>query len=363
MTGKKGRVTVFQFFALLFTARVLIVLFINGSFTGGNHFLDNVISCLLGALANCVLALPLYFLYRAQPAVSVPAGTVQLAHKAGRLAPAYYTVYFVLIDSIYLSLFQLFMANVMEPNAVTWVLGLVTVAAACYAACLGLEAIVRAAVVMMVIVLLGTALILSGLFGRMDWLHLRPLFFEGPRQALQGCIVALGFGSELPALAILMPHVKGKRLRGFLWWNALTYGFTALVIFAAVAACGDYLNNQLFPLYTAASVAHLSILERMDVLFVIAWMGGLFLKLAVDFHMIRQCTGLVCKRANHPAAIFVAGAVVFVVTQVVFSSLAVQKILLNIWVALVLSLVASAGVPLVLLVMRHRKCRKEAQHP
>lgn len=362
MSGEKGRVTAFQFFAFLFVSRMLIVLFVNGTFAGGDNFLDNTISCLLAAVLNVALAVPLFFLYREQPLLSVPERSVQLLGRAGRAVPVYYAAYYLVIDVVYLSLFQMFMANAMEPNAVAWTLGVITVAAACYAAVLGIEAILRTAVILLVVMLLGTLLVLGGLAGQMEPLHFRPLFLEGPRQTLQGWAMLFGFGTELPTIAILLPHVKGKRTRGFLWWNVLTYGFTALLLLATVAACGDYLDQQLFPMYTAASVAHLSIFERMDIMFIIAWMSGLFVKLSADLYIIRQCAAAVSERADHPAAIVTAGAVIAVGTQVVFQSLAAQKAFLNLWCILALSLLSAVGVPLLLLgVRRYRKKRREAQ--
>ncbi len=354
MKGKKGQITAFQLYALLFSIQVLMVLFINGSFTGGNDFLDNTVSCLLAAGLNLLFSLPLFLLYRADQTMSIPEWSVHLLGKKGKGVALYYGAYLLFMDGIYLSLFQVLMANVIEPHSVPWVLSLITVIAACYAATLGLEASARAGVFLMVLVLAGTGLLFSGLLVQADFLHFQPLFIDGARQTVQGCLVFFSFGTQLPLLALVLPAVRGKVQRGFVLWNLLTALFMALLILVAVASCGDYLRNQLFPLYTAASMARLSFFERMDMLFVVAWMCGLFLKLSLDLCLIQRCIGFFTSRGKY-LVILLAGGALLLLSQVVFHNAEFKQMLLDLVGICILSFIGAAGIPWLLLGVRKWK--------
>lgn len=357
MQDKARSITSFQFYSLLFASRTLIVLFINADFAGGKNFLDNVVSCLPALLLSFLLVIPTYLLFRSHPQTSVPALSVQLLGRFGKAVPLYYSLYYSFMDVFYLTMFLIFMGNALEPHVVQPVLCAVTIAAAAYASFLGLEAIARSAVFLLFIMLIGSAFVLIPLAVEYNPLHLRPLFADGPRQTLQGALMLFGCNTGLSTIAVLLPKVKGRRKRGFVWWNLLVYGFAALLIFIVVGACGDYLNEQLFPIYTASSLAGLGgFSERMDMLFVIAWMSGLFVQLAADLYIIRGCNGLVYKRGDSVSGMLLVCLLIVLVTQWVYNSLPAQSAVLNLWVILPLSLIGALGIPLLLLLVQ--KLRK-----
>ena len=131
---KQYRISAGQLFSILFVNQSVIMLTHNTLLGGGENMVDNILSALLALVLNFVLILPLYFLHRRNPQENVLETGERLVGKPGAILLAvFYGLYFMAIDSYYLSFFQIFLNNIMEPLMPVWLVALAFVAVVCYA--------------------------------------------------------------------------------------------------------------------------------------------------------------------------------------------------------------------------------------
>ena len=110
---KQYRISAGQLFSILFVNRSVIMLTHNTLLGGGENMVDNILSALLALVLNFVLILPLYFLHRRNPQENVLETGERLVGKPGAILLAvFYGLYFMAIDSYYLSFFQIFLNNI-----------------------------------------------------------------------------------------------------------------------------------------------------------------------------------------------------------------------------------------------------------
>ena len=118
---KQYRISAGQLFSILFVNQSVIMLTHNTLLGGGENMVDNILSALLALVLNFVLILPLYFLHRRNPQENVLETGERLVGKPGAILLAvFYGLYFMAIDSYYLSFFQIFLNNIMEPLMPVW---------------------------------------------------------------------------------------------------------------------------------------------------------------------------------------------------------------------------------------------------
>ncbi len=289
MQHETTKISTPQLVCLMAVSSVTLMLTCNTAFLGGGSLTDNFVSCGIALGCNFLLALPVFFLMRRRP----DSGLLLQAESAGRwllwITACFYILYFLLVDLQYLATFQFFLGNVFHPAAPTWIFSAMIMLAAVYSAMKGLEAMSRSSVVLLVLILLGVSVLGILLLPEVDSQNFMPLFYNGASQTLYGTAFYLSGSSCIATYAVLFSAAGGRRKLGFCVWNIITFASSAFVLFLIIGALGSFANLQLFPLYSAATLAALGTFQRMDSVFLCIWLVGLFLKLAIDLYVVSLC--------------------------------------------------------------------------
>lgn len=338
-----------QLFSLLFIGRIIIVLTINAQLAGGDSILDNTVSAVFALALNFVLIIPLWLLYRRRPALNVLDSSYFLFGKIGTVICMIYAVYFVVVNWYYLSFFQLYIGNVMNPNTPVWIVAAAVLVVSCYGAFKGVEAIARASGVILVIICAGIIFIIVTLFSEINPLNYEPLLYRGPRQAVTGVMLFLARSTGFASLAVMLPKTKGRKKLGFVLWNVGVYVFITVLLLVIVGAAGDYLKNQLFPVYAASALAEAGPFQRLDAIYLGIWMMGLFVKIAFDLFLISVCITKIWSEKAGKVSILVGGVLIAVVAQVTAYSRALQNFVYGLWFLGAFTLSVAFVIPLLLL--------------
>ncbi|WP_195985238.1 GerAB/ArcD/ProY family transporter [Clostridium sp. D33t1_170424_F3] len=359
MTQRKYCISAGQLFSILFVNRSVIMLTFNTLLGGGSNLLDNILSAVLALGINFIAIIPLYFLYRRNRTENVLDLSEKLLGKPGMiLFVLLYGLYFMAIDSYYLSFFQLFLNNVMEPLMPVWLIAFAIVAVICYTAYQGIEAVARTAGFVLVIMVIGIVWIGVALLPKIQTINYEPLLYNGPEQMLTGTALFLARSTGFATMALLLPRVHGKKKRGFVAWNVGVYSLISFLILGMVGVGGSYLKNQLFPVYTAAALADAGILERLDVVFITIWAAGLIIQMSTDAYLFMTC---VRKATNKMASRIVLpfGAVTVAVLSVLTTkSLPLQRLFYGVPLLFILTCCAAVLFPGILLVVDVVKKKK-----
>lgn len=356
------RISTAQLVSLMTVSSVTLIIACNASLLGGNDLTDNLLSCAIAFVGNFLLALPVFFLLRARP----NSGLLLDAQRVGKwllyCAAIFYILYFLWIDLQYLSMFQFFLSNVFRPVTPAWIFTVMIVLAAVYSAFKGLDAMGRAAAVILTTVLLGLSLIAVLLLSDVKPDNFTPLLYHGPTQMLSGTAFYLSGGSCIALYALLFPTASGNRNLGFCIWNLLTYAVAGAILALIVGVLGTYANLQLFPFYSAATMANLGTFQRMDSVFICIWIIGLFLKLAIDLHTLSLCANAILPKKVRAFTIPLFGLFICAGTIFIVNNRTLLNLFLNPLLTAPFTIAAAALFPLLSLIGNLIKDRRRKRH-
>lgn len=359
---QQTKISTAQLISLITVSSVTLMITCNASLLGGDSLTDNLLSCGLAFLCNLILVIPVFCLMGRRP----DSDLLLQSEQAGRwllcCTAGFYIGYFLLVDVQYLATFQFFLGNVFHPSIPTWIFPVMIVLAAVYSAFKGLEAMGRTAVLLLVFVLLGIGVIGVLLLPEIQTEHFMPLFYDGPRQTLLGTAFYLSGSASIPIYAILFPRAKGHRKLGFFLWNGITYGVAAFLLVLIIGTLGSFSNLQLFPLYSAATMATLGTFQRMDSLFICIWLIGLFLKLAIDLYCITLCVDQITHRKTAVITKPVSGILICAGGIVIAGSRTLLNVFLDPLLTAPLTVAAAALFPLAALVIGWIKRKRRNRH-
>ena len=348
---EKNFISALQLFTALFICRLIIMLTINAQLAGGGCFIDNTVSALIACLLNFILIIPLWLLYRRRPTLDLLDESFYLLGKFGVVICLFYAVYFICVNWYYLSFFQLFIANVMDPKTPLWLVAAAVLVVACYGAFKGVEAIMRVSGFVLIMICSGLIFIIATLVPQMDPINFEPLLYQGPDHAAMGVVLFLSRSTGFAVMALLLPVTKGKKKLGFALWNILIYLFLTIMLVVMTGAVGDYLKTQLFPIYTASAIAEAGPFQRLDAVFLGMWMMGLFIKIALDLFLVSFCFTKIWNEKVGRVSIVAGALFIAVVAQITTNSEKLQAIFYGPW--FLFSLTAATGllIPLILLIV------------
>lgn len=365
MQREQHNISAGQLFSILFINRSVIILTYNTLLGGGENMMDNILSALLALGLDFVLILPLYFLHRRHPRENILDNSACLLGKVGTIIlVAFYALYFMAVDSYYLSFFQLFLNNVMEPLMPVWLVALAFIGVVCYAAYQGIEGVARTAGFALAIMVVGILWIGIALLPKIQLINYDPFLYDGPKQMLTGTALFLARSTGLTTLALLLPQTNGKKKLKFCIWSAGIYGLVIFLLLGMVGVGGDYLKNQLFPVYTAASLADAGVLERLDVVFITVWVAGLLVQMATDGYLFMLCLRKATNKTVSRALLPVASLLVAGLSVAVTHMLPLQKLFYGVPLLFTLTMVGALAIPLLLLLLdlfRKKRAPDDAQ--
>ncbi len=347
-----------QLFTMLIVFRIVIIMTINSILMGGNRLLDNLMSCAIAFTLNFVLVLPIYFLNRRSPRTNILEKSYDLFGPFGAGISMFYALYFIFVDCYYLSFFHIFTVNVLDPYIPFWLIAVSVMAVAVYGAFQGIEALARTALLILVVILTGMLFLFITVIPRINLNNLYPLWVDGTDQMWTGVLQVLGRSTCFPIMAMLLPQVSGRKKLGFLLWNLILYLFMAIGIFVLVSSLGSYVDTQLFPFFSLASIAGVRPFQRMDAIFIGVWLSGLFLKIATDLYLVTQCCIKVFGQRSRKISTL-AGAVLIAGGSVLISSNRQwYQQLFSLKLTLPLTITAALALPIVMLMVDLIKYRK-----
>ncbi|MDR2073846.1 MAG: spore germination protein [Oscillospiraceae bacterium] len=298
-------ISVPQMFCMLLISRVAVSMTFGPAVMRGVNFWDCIISCLGAYLVTFLLIIPVMWLCKTngQEIITSSCGAL------GKIFSLIYAVYFAFVCAHTLALFKVFIENVMNPPISFMLLSLILVALTCYGAAKGIEGIARASSVIMFFIVFSLIILGFSLYKTTDPTNFGPFFYDGPHSALEGIIFFISRSSCIPAMAWLIPRTNGNVKRGIFVWNTSFYALMAASIMIVVGALGDFAQTQLFPAYSAASIAKMGSLENLDALYLGLWTASIFMKLAMFLNLSAECIRDVFGQKNIKISILIMGII------------------------------------------------------
>lgn len=274
---RKNIITTPQMFALLFLSTIIVGITYNLPMSQSSSMWDHVISAVISFFINLLFLIPTYKLYKANPTMNIADNCSVSFKKVGILFLIIYGLYYLFACCYTLSLFNIFVKDVVNPDISLFMLTLCVILASSYAACKGIEGLARACTIILFIICLAIIFIIFTLIPQIDVMNYYPFLYDGFNDTINGTIYLVSMSFYIPLAAVIAPFAKGNVKRTLITTCAIVYISFILVIIIVTGALGNYLKTQSFPIYTATSVAEIGVFRRLDAIYLGIFTSGLFI--------------------------------------------------------------------------------------
>lgn len=267
----KGKISVFQFFSILFVCRVIafftFVIANRPEFSPENRMTLFLPFILLGLL----MSVPALIIIGKNENGTVFDLTNRLSSKLTKLVGVIYAAGALWSAAVNLTRFELFMSTVMYPGTELLIFILIILSAAILIARTGLEAAGRMSVIIIAVLGVSLAFVAITTVKDFEYTNLNPPFLNGILPLIKSGFTSVSRTSEIAALLIFAPKINGKIKKGLgIWLAAL--GATISALFTLIlGVTGEYGEQQMFQLYALTVLAKIGAIERLDALICAIW--------------------------------------------------------------------------------------------
>lgn len=152
----------------------------------------------------------------------------------------------------------------------------------------GLSAICRGSVIFCFIVVGATFFVMVSLVDEFRLLNFTPLFSDGIGEFAKDSFLFTIQATEIGAVTLFLPRIKGEFKKHYISFVTLSgLAFTAILAFV-IGTLGSFADTQLFPTYTAVTLANFGLLERIDALETAIWILCVVVKISFYILIVVQ---------------------------------------------------------------------------
>lgn len=294
----KSRVSAPQFFSVLYLSVLSsIFMYISSPKTSISQT-DSLFRPVAFIVISVIFAIPTYLVMKTvkeKAASGLRVSDKRLFFKI--ISGIYALVYFVAILRS-LARFDLFASSELFPGTDMTVFIIALVIVCGLMSLLGLGALARAGVIFTAIVVVATGFVMLSLFKDVDLLNFTPLMEQGLGRIFYDSLYFALQGAEIGIIMLFLPEIKGKIVKPYILW-AIFSGITfMLILFFTIGTLGAFADTQLFPTYTAVTLAEFGLLERMDALETAIWVLCIVEKVSLYFLGITNCLGFILPKMS-----------------------------------------------------------------
>ncbi len=303
----KSRVSAPQFFSVLYLSVLSSIFMYISSRNISISKTDSLFRPLVFIVVSIVVAIPTYFVFRIVKEKSKTGLTLNHQKAFFKIIAAVYSiVYFVAILRA-LARFDLFASSELFPGTdmTLFIIALVIVCG--LLSLLGLGSLSRAAVIFTVIVVGATGFVMVSLWKDVDLLNFTPIMEDGFGRFLYDSIYFALQGAEIGVVMLFLPQIKGKIAKSYILWSVLSGVAFIFILFFTIGTPGFFADTQLFPTYTAVTLAEFGLLERMDALETAIWILCVVEKISLYFLGVVNCIKFIFPKI--PRKIICAGCI------------------------------------------------------
>lgn len=283
----KSSVSAPQFFALLYLSMLGSLFMYISSPQITIATAESLLRPVIFAVVSIVFAIPIYLLC-AKGKLKENLQKEKKSNVYKGVALFYGVVYF--IDALMtVGRFDLFASSELFPGTemTYFLIGLVAVCVA-LSFC-GIGALGRASNILTLVVVSATVFASFTLSKEVDFLNFTPLFENGVGKFIIDSLTFSVQASEIGAIVIFFPEINGNVKKHYILWSVLSALSFSFILFFVVATLGTFSDTQLFPTYTAVTLAQFGLFERLDALETAIWILCVVTKLTLYISAIVKC--------------------------------------------------------------------------
>lgn len=280
------KISVWQLLAVLLLSRLLTLLTYTTLGTETVQNADYFPSAVFATLFILLFSVMLFVQMRYFPAQDLTDIAYYASPVFSKCISVFYAFYFLFTALETLARLELFISTVIFPNRQSAFLVIICVAAACYAASLGAEALGRTGAVSLGLFVAAFLFIMFAMADEIDFLNFSPMFYDGVKPSMTAGLSAAARSAEIMMFSAMLPQVSGNPKKAYGVWLAAFLGSSLLVFFFVFGGLGDFALTQLFPVHAVAVLSEISVFQRFDVLLTGIWILSAFVKISFLLYLV-----------------------------------------------------------------------------
>lgn len=306
MKYKRGMISPFTLFAMLFVSRVLVIFGVCNTNFAGIYSPDLIISYGIGLAFTLVLCAPILYAANKQKEITKP-----------KWLSVIYGIYFLYLGAITVGRFSFFASMEMNVKSRAIFHAFLIILAGTYAAWLGIEPISRFSSFIFGVTVLGIVFIVA--FGVKDFsiLNLFPFTKNNTAEIFENALDFACETGEIILLSVLASKVNGKINKAFFYAIVLSFVSCGLLIIYSVGVLGDTAGVTAFSLYDLSQMSRLGN-ARLDSVYTAFWIFAVFLKCTLFVYCASECFPFRKKGASCVVSAIGMFAIIFVLSELEF---------------------------------------------
>ncbi len=347
---KIQKVSTAQFFSLLMLSRLLSTLTFMPVFDMNVNNSDYFPAIIIGSLILIVLLFPLFFIFKNSNSKGIIGMAYEVSPRISKTVCILYVLFFLFDAFSTLLRLELFVASAVFPDNDTTLFMLLTLAAVCYCATRGIEALGRAGSVCLAILIVSFAFVLAAMCKRVDINNLSPVFYEGAKPVLTVAWSVVIRTTEPVAIAVMLPKISGNVNKSIVLWTAFFSVFVSVLFFFLFTTSGNSALLNMFPIHSMAVLSEFGLIERLDGLLTGVWIISAFIKIAFVIFIIVDILSGTFEIKNKKVTVIASGCVLFAALTVSSSSISNFRFSSDTTVKSAVFLIFTVLIPMLLLI-------------
>lgn len=342
----KSKISTWQLLSVLLVLRLLSTITFMPILDVAVGNSDYIIAMAIGGFSTFIFFIPTFLLLKNGKGLFEISDKV--SKKLTKIIAILYALFFLIFIFSALVRMNLFVSAIVFPQKSTALFMVISIAATCYAASHGLEALGRTGTISLFMFISSFIVILLSLIERVDINHLSPVFFYGisPVSIVIWSVIIRTV--EPAVLLVLLPKVSGKTLKSFALWIVSFTVITTLIFFFLMTTLGDASLLQLFPIHSMAVLSRFSVFERMDALLMGMWIFSAFVKVSFLMFLVADIISSNFKKVSLNGAIVFLGIINSLAVLIASNSLSSFKVTTSLTVRSSIFLAFVVIIPMIL---------------
>lgn len=283
----KEKVTVNSYFALLYLS-LLSSVFMYLSFSNIKiSDTDSILRPIVFIGFTLLFSIPTILVYKQWKKTGV--NLFSEKSKVLKVVLAFYGIVYFVATLRTLARFDLFASSELFPGSDMTLFMLFFIGICGVVSVVGISAIARAATIFGAIVIAATIFVSVSLLGEVNMMNFTPLFKDGAFKFIEDSFLFTVQASELGTIILFLSEIKGDVKKHIKIWSVMSGVSFAFIMFFVVGSLGAFADTQLFPTYTAVTLANFGLLKRVDALETAIWILCVVEKVSFYILIVTKC--------------------------------------------------------------------------
>lgn len=281
------KISFIQFISILIVSRLFVTMAYSP--VDSENSLVTILGGLISTAMQAVVVIAPIALVKKFPDKNVVELSYSVSKPVGVLVSLIYASFLVWVAVKTLCDFSAFITYAFPIFTAKKMIIIFMAATALYISMLGLEPIVRTALIVLVLFFIMLITVLLGTSGTIDVHNLNLAVDEPLKECIMSGINSAGRNTCIVAGCLLLPCLRSKHGGAMYSYLLIKYSVIALIIFLYTAILGNFSYSAQLPFFHLSSYSDSSVIARFDSLFLIVWTLCALMKLSAYFWLAGSC--------------------------------------------------------------------------